>query len=266
MNNEKMTFLGFFTVGSDEVGVIETFRKFSRVARPGLNWCIPFIQGARVINVSEQLAECDEMQVITSDKLNATTDLQVYYKAKSDEDSVMKALYAVANYESQTVNLARTTLRNIIGKMKFVDVTSKREEINTALERELAPQLESWGLELVRVELKDIAAPQHVQEAMNEVLVAEQKKVAAEDTALALEKEAEGLKKAAIQKAKGEAEATLMKAEAEAKAIKLVQETLSKGGKEYSRWYAIHRWNGQTPKVVGRMTPFLDVRQEVEET
>jgi regulator of protease activity HflC (stomatin/prohibitin superfamily) len=151
-------------------------------------------------------------------------DAQVYFKVKSDEDSVKRSQYSVNNYEYQIVNLARTTLRNIIGTLTLKSANSERDKINKELLKTLMNETASWGLEIVRTELKQIDPPKDVQETMNKVVKAENEKVAAVDFATATETAADGQRRAEIKKAEGIKQARILQAEGEAEAIKLVNE------------------------------------------
>jgi len=112
-------------------------------------------------------------------------DAQVYFKVRSDEESVKASQYNVFNYMVQIVALARTTLRNIIGTMTLKDANSERGKINSALYNNLASETKNWGLEIVRTELKEINPPPDVQETMNKVVKASNERVAAIDFATA---------------------------------------------------------------------------------
>src|SRR5208282_3610136 len=122
------------------------------------------------------------------------------------------------------VNLARTTLRNIIGTMTLKSANSERGRINTDLHQILERETASWGLEIVRTELKEIEPTKDVQETMNKVVKAENEKIAAIDFATATETMADGQKRAEIKKAEGIRQAEILKAEGEAQAIQLVNE------------------------------------------
>jgi regulator of protease activity HflC (stomatin/prohibitin superfamily) len=162
--------------------------------------------------------------IITNDNLNATVDAQVYFKVKEDEESVKSSQYNAANYKYQIVNLARTTLRNIIGTMSLRSANSERGRINTDLHHTLENETGKWGLEIVRAELKEIDPPRDVQETMNKVVKAENEKIAAIDFATAAETNADGVKRAEIKKAEGIKQSKILQAEGEAQAIKLVNE------------------------------------------
>jgi regulator of protease activity HflC (stomatin/prohibitin superfamily) len=162
--------------------------------------------------------------IITNDNLNATVDAQVYFKVESDEESVKNSIYYVNNYQYQIVNLARTTLRNIIGTMTLKSANSERGKINTELYETLREETHKWGIDIVRTELKEIEPPMDVQETMNKVVKAENEKVAAIDFATAAETQADGIKRSEIKKAEGIKQAKILAAEGEAQAIKLVNE------------------------------------------
>lgn len=170
------------------------------------------------------MVDAEPQEIITLDKLNAVVDAQVYFKVKIDPQSVYNSQYNVYSYKYQIVNLARTTLRNIIGTMNLTDANSKRDKINTDLMNTLLKETKDWGIEVVRTELKEINPPRNVQDTMNEVVMAENKKTSAIDFAVAKETNADGDKKAAIKMAEGEKQARILEAQGEAEFIKIKAE------------------------------------------
>jgi regulator of protease activity HflC (stomatin/prohibitin superfamily) len=224
------------TVRPTSRGLVERFGKYNRFANPGIVFLIPFIEHLVVVNITENMIDAGLQEIITSDSLNAKVDAQVYFKVRSDEDSVKASQYGVFNYMRQIVALARTTLRNIIGTMTLKDANSERGKINNALYSNLAEETKGWGLEIVRTELKEISPPPDVQETMNKVVKASNERVAAIDFATARETQADGERRAAIKIAEGQRQAAILQAEGqkqakvlvadgEAQAIKLVNES-----------------------------------------
>jgi regulator of protease activity HflC (stomatin/prohibitin superfamily) len=204
-------------------GLVERFGKYKRFADPGLVFVLPFaIERLLKVNITETMVDAGGQEIITKDALNASVDAQVYFKVKSDEESVKASEYNVFNYRVQIVALARTTLRNIIGTMNLMEANSERGKINQSLYAQLTEETRNWGIEIVRTELKEINPPNTVQEAMNNVVVANNKKIAAIDFATATETEADGVRRAAIKKADGEKQSRILVAAGEAEAIKLV--------------------------------------------
>jgi len=205
-------------------GLIERLGKYVRFAQPGFHWVVPVIEKMYRINITEQMVDAQPQEIITNDNLNARVDAQVYFKVKPDEENVKNSQYNVYDYQWQIVNLARTTLRNIIGTMTLKSANSERSKINTELLLTLSKESEKWGLEVVRTELKEIDPPKDVQETMNKVVKAENEKIAAIDFATATETAADGQKRAEIKKAEGIKQARILEADGEAQAIKLVNE------------------------------------------
>jgi len=209
-------------------GLIERLGKYHRFANPGFQWIIPVIDKMYQVNTTEQMVDAEPQEIITNDNLNARVDAQVYFKVKPDEESVKCSQYNVNRYQWQIVNLARTTLRNIIGTLTLKSANSERGKINSELHRTLCEETQNWGIEIVRTELKEIDPPKDVQETMNKVVKAENEKIAAVDFATATETQADGQKRAEIKKAEGVKQARILQAEGEAGAIRLVNEAAEK--------------------------------------
>ena len=180
------------------------------------------------INITEKMINAEPQEIITNDNLNARVDAQVYFKIKADEQSVKNSQYNVNSIEYQIVNLARTTLRNIIGTMTLKSANSERGKINKELHATLLEETVNWGIEIVRTELKEIDPPKDVQETMNKIVKAENEKIAAIDFATATETKADGEKRAEIRRAEGIKQGAILRAEGEAQAIALVNEAAEK--------------------------------------
>lgn len=220
--------IGIRIVRPTHRGLIERLGKYHHFAGPGFHWVIPVIDKMYLINITEQMVDAEPQEIITNDNLNARVDAQVYFKVKSDEDSVKASQYNVNNYQWQIVNLARTTLRNIIGTLTLKSANSERGKINAELHRTLCNETSTWGIEIVRTELKEIDPPKDVQETMNKVVKAENEKIAAVDFATATETAADGQKRAKIKEAEGVKQSKILQAEGEAEAIRLVNEAADK--------------------------------------
>jgi regulator of protease activity HflC (stomatin/prohibitin superfamily) len=220
--------VGIKIVRPTQRGLIERLGKYHNFATPGFHWIIPVIDKMFRINVTEQMVDAEPQEIITNDNLNARVDAQVYFRVKADEESVKGSLYNVNNYTWQIVNLARTTLRNIIGTLTLKSANSERGKINADLYKTLHNETRTWGIEIVRTELKEIDPPKDVQETMNKVVKAENEKIAAIDSATAAETVADGIKRAKIKEAEGFKQSKILHAEGEAEAIKLVNAAADK--------------------------------------
>ena len=205
-------------------GLVERLGKYHRFAEPGFHWIMPIIERMFLENITEQLVEATPQEIITFDNLNARVDAQVYFKINADAGSVKNSQYNVNNVEWQIVNLARTTLRNIIGTLTLKSANSERGRINDELHKILMKETANWGIDIVRTELKEIDPPKDVQETMNKVVKAENEKIAAVDFATAAETVADGEKRAQIKRAEGIKQSRILQAGGEAEAIRLVNE------------------------------------------
>ncbi len=221
-------FSGIRIVRPTHRGLVERLGKYNRFAGPGFHWIIPVIDRMFQENITELMVDATPQEIITYDNLNARVDAQVYFKVKPDEESVENSIYNVNNVQHQIVNLARTTLRNIIGTLTLKSANSERGKINSELHKILRDETASWGIEIVRTELKEIDPPKDVQETMNKVVKAENEKIAAVDYATAAETVADGEKRSQIKKAEGVKQSRILQAEGEAEAIKLVNDAANK--------------------------------------
>lgn len=210
--------------------LIETLGKYSKTSGEGFNWIIPIVQRGIYVNVTEQMVDVDEQTVQTADKLNTLVDAMVYYQV----EDVKASEYNVNNHKRQLTSLARTTLRAVMGNMTLTECIQKRDVINSNVEKVLSKETKSYGVSVLRVEVQRIEPPKDVQTAMNEVVKAEQEKIAAKDLAKAKETEAdgqrmanikvaEGSKRAAILEAEGVKAASILEAEGQAKAFGLIE-------------------------------------------
>ena len=207
-----------------EEGIVEFLGKYSRTANAGFNFIIPGLHKMYKINITERRVDIDPQSIITKDKLNAEVDGVVYYKVTDAK----KAIYNVNSFELSVPSLAKTTLRAVIGKMTLTEANENRDTINENVEKILDLEVTKWGIEVVRVELQRIEPPPDVQDAMNQVVKAENEKIAALDLATAIETKADGERRAEIKKAEGIAAAIKLKAEADGEAIRVVNEAAEK--------------------------------------
>ena len=221
-------FMGINIVRPTHRGLIERLGKYRKFASPGFHWILPFIDKMYIVNITEQMVDAQPQEIITNDNLNASVDAQVYFRVIETEESVKSSLYNVNNYKLQIVNLARTTLRNIIGTLTLRSANSERGKINAELHATLRNETASWGIIIVRTELKEVDPPRDVQDTMNKVVKAENEKIAAIDYATAAETVADGVKRAKIKEAEGYKRAQVLHAEGEAEAIMLVNEAADK--------------------------------------
>ena len=219
--------------------VIERLGAFQSVWGVGLHFKIPFIDRiARRVSLKEQVLDYPPQPVITKDNVTMQIDTVVYFQIT---DPKLYA-YGVEQPMAAMETLTATTLRNIIGDLELDQTLTSRDIINTKMRAILDEAPDPWGIQVNRVELKNILPPADIQSSMEKQMKAErdrrqailqaegQKKSAiliaeGEKESAILRASAE--KEAAILKAEAEKQAAILKADGEAQAIRAVQQALA---------------------------------------
>ena len=207
-----------------ERGLVERYGKYHKFVGPGLTFLAPFVDRLVRVNVTERMSQVQPQQVITKDKVVLNVDAVVFFKVRPEEQWVKASEYNVNSFEAQIEMLARTTLRNIIGTMEMSEANVGREKINAELKEQLSQQSRDWGIEIMRAELKDLQPPPDIQESMNNVIKADNLRLAAQNQANARELEADGFKRAEIKNAEGKQQAAILEAEGQRQALVKIAE------------------------------------------
>ncbi|OSI10094.1 SPFH domain-containing protein [Neisseria zoodegmatis] len=249
-------FKSFTVVPQQEAYVVERLGRFYKILNPGLNILIPFIDRIAYKHTLKEIPLDVPSQVcITRDNTQLTVDGIIYFQVTDPK----LASYGSSNYIMAITQLAQTTLRSVIGRMELDKTFEERDEINSIVVSALDEAAVSWGVKVLRYEIKDLVPPQEILRSMQAQITAEREKRAriAESEGRKIEqinlasgqREAEiqqsegeaqaainasnGDKVARINRAQGEAEALRLVAEANADAIRLIADALqSPGGNE----------------------------------
>ncbi|RKV63751.1 MAG: paraslipin, partial [Neisseria sp.] len=229
-------FKSFIVVPQQEAYIVERLGRFHKILNPGLNILIPFIDRLAYKHTLKEIPLDVPSQVcITRDNTQLTVDGIIYFQVTDPK----LASYGSSNYIMAITQLAQTTLRSVIGRMELDKTFEERDEINSIVVAALDEAAVSWGVKVLRYEIKDLVPPQEILRAMQAQITAEREKRAriAESEGRKIEQinlasgqreaeiqQSEGEAQAAINASNGEKVARINRAQGEAEALRLVAE------------------------------------------
>src|SRR5258708_10477103 len=164
------------------VGAVKRLGQFNSVRTPGVVSLIRFVDGMELVDMRETPRTGDRQDVITRDNVSVTVNATIF----SQVVDAQMALFSVSNYGIAVDQLSRTTLRAVFGGISLDEALSQREHINAQLQSQMESVTDKCGIRINRIEIVDILPPQQILNAM------------------ALQKQADQEKRAAILQSEGQ--------------------------------------------------------------
>lgn len=163
---------GLRVVNQYERGVIFVLGRLKGAKGPGVFWIPPFISTMRKIDLRIITIELPPQEGVTRDNVTVRVSVVVYFYVVNPSDAVNNVL----DYYRATVQIAQTTLRNVMGQSELDQLLASREQINRAVQQIIDEHTERWGIKVTAVEVKDVELPQTMQRAMAKQAEAEREK------------------------------------------------------------------------------------------
>ena len=173
-----------------ERGVRFSFGRYAGVMNPGWRLVIPIIQQYQRVDIRIKAVDVPDQEAITQDNVSARINAVIYYRVAD----APKAVLSVEQFQWAVMQLAQTTMRNVVGETTLDDLLSKRQQIATHIEQIVEKTTDAWGIKVESVELKDILLPDDMRRV------------------IARQAEAERERRAIIIRAEGEKSAASMAA------------------------------------------------------
>ena len=150
-----------FIVKQWERTAVLRFGQIIRIAETGLNFRIPFIDTLYRVDMRMQTLTMQGQQAITKDNISVSIDATVFTKVEDPK----KVILAIEDYKAAVIKYSQTSMRDIIGKYPLNDILSQQEEVAVTLEKKIDVLSSSWGIDISKVEIQDIALPEEMKRA-----------------------------------------------------------------------------------------------------
>jgi len=213
-----------------ELCVIERLGKFRSILEPGLHFLIPFVDRVAYRHETRELCiNIPHQSCISRDNIQIDVDALLYIKVMD----AYKASYGIEDYLIAAINLAQTTVRSEVGKLRLSQTFSERDALNETIVREIDNASEPWGIKVMRYEVMNITPSSNVIDVLEKQMEAERQK-RAEITLANAERDStinlsEGERQEAINLSEGERQKRINEANGRAQEISILATATANG-------------------------------------
>lgn len=209
--------------------IVERLGRYSKTLGPGFHALVPFVDRVAFIrDLKEETVDVPPQECFTRDEVQVEVD-GVIYMSVTDP---VKASYGVTDYSFAAMQLAQTTTRSVIGTLELDRTFEERDLISSKVVEVLEKAGEQWGLRVHRYEIKNLAPPPTVKEAMEKQVTAERNRRAivaqSEGDKQSRINTSEGRKLELINRSEGEMQRTINEAQGRAQEIRSIAEATAR--------------------------------------
>lgn len=240
-----------------ELCVIERLGKFRSTLEPGLHFLIPFVDRVAYRHETRELCvNIPHQSCISRDNIQIDVDALLYIKVMD----AYKASYGIEDYLIAAINLAQTTVRSEVGKLRLSQTFSERDALNETIVREIDSASEPWGIKVMRYEVMNITPSRNVIDVLEKQMEAERQK-RAEITLANAERDStinlsEGERQEAINLSEGERQKRINEANGRAQEISILATATANGMTAIAR--AIKQPGGYQAMNVRLVESYID--------
>ena len=240
-----------------ELCVIERLGKFRSTLEPGLHFLIPFVDRVAYRHETRELCiNIPHQSCISRDNIQIDVDALLYIKVMD----AYKASYGIEDYLIAAINLAQTTVRSEVGKLRLGQTFCERDALNETIVREIDNASETWGIKVMRYEVMNITPSRNVIDVLEKQMEAERQK-RAEITLANAERDStinlsEGERQEAINLSEGERQKRINEANGRAQEISILATATANGMTAIAR--AIKQPGGYQAMNVRLVESYID--------
>jgi len=181
-------------VNQYERGIKFMFGKYHATKEPGWRVVLPIIQSMSKVDIRTKTVDVPEQEAITKDNIPISINAVIYYKIIAAE----KAVLEVENFYYAIMQLAQVTMRSMVGQYTLDEVLKNREEVSQQIQVQVDKATETWGIQVVNLDLKDIVIPENLKRTIAKAAEAERERramiISAEGEVMAAENVAKAAK------------------------------------------------------------------------
>lgn len=155
-----------------ERGVKLTLGRFSGMMMPGWRLVVPIFQSYTKVDIRVKAVDVPDQEAITKDNISIKVNAVIYYLVQSAD----KAFLEVENFQYAILQLAQTTMRNVVGEVELDELLSNRDKLSEKIRQIVDSLTEPWGIQVNSVDLKDITLPEEMKRVIGKQAEAEREK------------------------------------------------------------------------------------------
>lgn len=157
-----------------ERGILFTCGKFTKLLKPGWRIVCPIFQTYQKVDIRTKAVDVPEQEAITRDNVSIKINAVIYYKVLDAGKTVIQ----VQNVHYAVSQLAQASMRNIVSSVTLDELLTKREKVSKEICKVIELSTDAWGIEVEKVELKDISLPEEMKRILAKAAEAEREKTA----------------------------------------------------------------------------------------